>query len=305
MFKIVLWGIGEGYNEFIRFRGYETVNVVAIVDREKRYKYLDGIPVIHPIDIISGDVEFDYIVISVIEDAIFREIVEEAIILGIPRDIILPLRIFKIPFFNFDEYVSIKNSKISILSDYCFAGYIYHKFGMQFTTPTIKMYSDNPNYYRFISNLEKYMNTSMVEVENIVDDPSPGGYAYPRGRLDDVEWTFNHDVIYETAKERWEKGVSRFNWNNYMVIMTIESEEYAYKFNSLPIKKKIGFYYKDLGLDSVVYIPEWNSPKIRARFAYSFSSYVNRVAKETEGVRAINWMKALQADVDFRRIGSK
>ena len=84
--------------------------------------------------------------------------------------------------------------------------------------------------------------------------------------------------------------------------MTIRSEEMAYKFDSLPIENKIGFYWKELDLESVVCIPEWNDASIRAKFGYDFASLINKAAVETWGMRSINWMKVLLHQKDYRRI---
>ncbi len=301
MYKVALWGIGEGYNIFTSLRGHDLVEVVALTDNETRsITSIDGIPVICPKDLI--EYSYDYLIVSVMNDRIYKEIVKEAEEMGIDRSIILPLRIFQIPFFNFEDYIKIKESNISILSDYCFAGFLYHKFGMKFTSPTINMYANNENFYRFISDLDKYMNTPMVEVENAIDQPYLGCFAYPRGRIDDVEWEFNHDPLYETAAARWKKGVERFNWDNYIVVMSIRSDQMARQFNELPIEHKMGFYWKDLGLDSVICMPEWKTPSIRQKYGFDFARLANRVADEAGGIRTVNWMKALLHEDGYSRV---
>lgn len=50
--------------------------------------------------------------------------------------------------------------------------------------------------------------------------------------------------------------------------MTLFSEDAAYEFDQLPIKHKMGFFWKNLGLDSVVYMPEWENPQTRGMFGY-------------------------------------
>jgi len=101
-------------------------------------------------------------------------------------------------------------------------------------------------------------------------------------------WCFNHDVEADKAIERWERRRKRFNRDNYIVIMCIRSDEMAFKFDKLPIKNKIGFYWKDLGLESVVYMPEWADSRIRSRFMYNFTGLVNRATDDMYGIRAIN-----------------
>lgn len=303
MYDVVLWGTGGGYNHFVSLHGLDMVNAIAIVDGQGScYKKIDGIPVIAPNDLATKLIEYDYLIVTVIEEKTYKEIIEDALKVGVPREKILPLRIFEISYFNFDEYVKIKESNVSILSDYCFAGHLYHKFGMKFTSPTINMFTDNENYYRFLCNLEKYMSTKMSKVENEVDTLWQERYACPRGRLDDVEWVFLHDLVYDTAADRWNQGIERFNWDNYIVIMSIMSDDMAYKFDALPIKNKIGFYWKNLKLDSVIYTPAWKNPLIRKAYGFTFPVFVNRIADEKNGIKGINWMKALLHHDGFNRI---
>ena len=298
--RIILWGGGKGYDAFVQLKGYQMVSLSAIVDKNKRCSLIDGIPVITP-DELPG-LQFDYLIVSVLDEEIFKDIVSDAVRIGIKRERIIPLRVFQIPFFDFDDYISILQSNISIVSDCCFAGLLYHRFGMRFTSPTINMFSDNENYFRFISDLENHFRLPMVEVDNWIDKPWAGVYSYPRGCVGDVEWCFNHDITFATALDRWQKGVKRFNWDNYLVIMTINSESMAYAFDDLRINKKIGFYWKDLGLKSVIYLPEWQSPFFRKKYDYCFSGYVNRIADGADGVRNINWFKVLLNKDAFIRV---
>jgi hypothetical protein len=86
--------------------------------------------------------------------------------------------------------------------------------------------------------------------------------------------------------------------------MTIGSDEEAYAFDALPIEHKIGFYWKNLHLDSVTCMAEWQDPEVRAKYGYALGLLVNRAANEVEGIRAVNWMKALLHQDGFARIES-
>ncbi len=278
------------------------VKVVAIVDNSNHYvSTIDGIPLVKP-DILLDNASFDYLIITVINRDSFYGIVDQALKVGVERKKILPLRIFEIPFFSFDDYIRIKESNISLFSDYCFAGFLYYRFGFKHTSPTINMFADNDNYYKFISEFDKNMMLPMEEVNSYYEKPFCGMYAYPRGRIGNSEWQFNHDISFETAKQRWDKGVSRFNKSNYIVFMTIRSDEMAYKFEEVKLSHKVGFYWKDLHLKSVVCLPDWENPEIRLKYGHNFSTYVNEIAAEREGERAINWMKLLKHEKDYMRI---
>jgi len=81
MYNCALWGMGCGYNSFILYRGHEKINVVAITDNEDRmYKCVDGIPVVKPYELFDGTVSYDYLVVTVENDRIYKEIVEEILL---------------------------------------------------------------------------------------------------------------------------------------------------------------------------------------------------------------------------------
>lgn len=302
-YNVVLWGMGEGYDLFTACKGHDMVNVTAIADSYvSEYGKYDGIPIIRPEDICSQD--YDYLIITAFRDDVYNEILEQALDLEIKREAIIPVRVFEIPFFNFNDYIRIKEANISLVSDYCFAGYLYYRFGLKRTSPTINMFASNESYLNFLKDIEGHLALEMEEIKNTVDQPYMGIYTYPKGRLGDCEWVFNHDDTFESAVERWNKGRERFNYSNYAVFMAIRSDEAAYTFNALPIEHKLGFYWKELNLKSVVCIPEWSNPKIRRRYGYNFAGLVNRIAEGRAGIQRcqnINWMKFLQFQDGFIR----
>lgn len=298
MYNVVLWGgAGEGYDLFTACKGHNMVNIIAMADSYvNEYSKIDGIPIIKPEDICSQN--YDYLIITALE-YVYDEILKQALDLGVKREVIIPVRVFKIPFFDFNDYIKIKESNISFVSDYCFAGFLYYRFGLKRTSPTINMYaSSNESYLNFLKDIKGHLALNMEKVENTVDQPYMGFHAYPRGRLGDCEWIFNHDVSFERAVERWNKGRERFNYSNYIAFMTIGSDEAAYAFDALPIEHKLGFYWKELNLKSVVCIPEWSNSKIRYKYANNFVSIINGIADESgrSGARRcqiINWMRFL------------
>lgn len=168
---------------------------------------------------------------------------------------------------------------------------------MQFTSPTINMWSSNEDYIRFVGNLEYYMQEPMKEVEQPLDFQ-----GMLQGRINDVVWNFNHDAYYSTAEARWKRGVERFNWDNYIAMMVIEGDDMAYAFEALPVKHKIGFYYKELHLKSVVYLPEWQNSDLRFARFFSFNQLVLRMIDEKgSSLPRINWMKLLLHEEDYIR----
>lgn len=303
-YSVVLWGMGVGYNDFISRQGHHMVDVIAIVDK-KRGVFgfsMDGVPVITKEKIKNYG--FDYIIVTVLDEKLYDEIVEEALCLGIDKSIILPVKIFGIPFFDFNDYVKIKEARVSIIADSCLAGFLYNRFGLEFNSPTINMFCLNDDYFRFISNLEKCLSDDMVEVKQYRDEPFAGTWSFPRGKVNDVEWFFQHYDNADIAIKCWNRRRQRFNWDNYIVFMTIRSDEMAYKFDELPIKHKVGFYWKDLNLKSVVCIPDWKSESVRRDYGFNFNfvRLVNANAEEKKWVSAVNWMKILLHEEGYKRL---
>ena len=75
MYKVALWGIGDGYNLFSQLKGHEMVEVVVITDRNcSHISTMDGKPVVEPRRL--KEYEFDYLVVSVIDDKIYKLIIE-------------------------------------------------------------------------------------------------------------------------------------------------------------------------------------------------------------------------------------
>lgn len=63
------------------------------------------------------------------------------------------------------------NQNFTIISQNCVGGVIYHELGKQFTSPTINMYMDVPDYIKFISNLKENITSDFIEVKS--------DYSYP------------------------------------------------------------------------------------------------------------------------------
>ena len=105
----------------------------------------------------------------------------------------------------------LSNSDFSIISQNCIGGVFYHDMHMRFLSPTINLFFKEPDFVRFVQNLEHYINTELKIV---------WGEEYPIGYLDDILVYFMHYQNCSEAKESWEKRKQRINWNKIIVIAT-------------------------------------------------------------------------------------
>ena len=84
--------------------------------------------------------------------------------------------------------------------------------------------------------------------------------------------------------------------------MIIYTDEEASRFEKLPIKNKLGIYYKDLGLSSVVYCSEWNKLEVRVDYNFDWMTCAHKIVLSTWGkLGKINWIKFLLGKDDFIR----
>ena len=107
---------------------------------------------------------------------------------------------------------TLKNHDFSLFSPNCYAGIIYHRLGLEFTSPTINLlFPIKKQYLRFVSNLEYYLQKELV----FIDDPQ---YPHPVAMLEDVKLVFNHYDSVEQAAEAWNRRRKKVNYSNIFII---------------------------------------------------------------------------------------
>ena len=150
--KCVIWGMGKGYEEIlnqIRFEIYkENMEVIAVVCKpeDKYCGQRDGFPIISKEEM--GGLDFEYVIIS--SYLFYREIQKEAIELGIEVNKIVNGQVFKIPLFDFGLYAELIENPVTILTDDCWGGFVYHYLGLIFSSPLINTFWNKSEYARFI-----------------------------------------------------------------------------------------------------------------------------------------------------------
>lgn len=133
-YRILLWGIGTRYNQMKNIISwYEVTHQFEVVGITAKvlpgFAKLDGYTFVKPFE-----VSFDYII--VLSDKYFNEIVQNAVSeYGISASKFIKYRILLVPDLNFSDYIKLKESKISIISNNCWGGNCisYTWVGMPFT----------------------------------------------------------------------------------------------------------------------------------------------------------------------------
>lgn len=155
--------------------------------------------------------------------------------------------------FGWVDRLRLKNKNFSILSNNCVPGYVYHRFHLEYNTPTVWNFIFPDEFIRFLKNYRWYLQQPLKfrdvsQHKCTLEDKSEctlnkihGGY--PIGVLgDDVEIHFLHYRTAEQALDKWIKRVQRVNYDNLFFVLSDCNEfkeEYLQEFDMLPSQHKI------------------------------------------------------------------
>lgn len=99
---------------------------------------------------------------------------------------------------------------VSLISQNCVGGVIYHDAKQKFLSPTVNLYILPKDFIKFVNNLDYYLSlTPKVEM----------GKDYPIGTLGDIKINFMHYSSPQEALEKWEERKQRINFDKIFVLM--------------------------------------------------------------------------------------
>lgn len=252
MDRILIWGVGNHYNQYINaIKYYEIlgeIKVIGITGKDKLYACLDGYPFI-PLEHIEAH-NIDYIAVT--SEGNFDEISKKAMSLGFSREVLILAKVFCLPGFRFEKYKELLHAKVSIIANNCWGGLMYHALGMKFRSPFINMREDDENYLKLLSNLQYYLGLDL-KFERFNYNPGLQ-IEYPICKLDDVELHFNHYTSMGEVESKWYERVRYINWDNLFIMMVTKSQESLKVFESLSYPKKICFVPFESSLESAFHI---------------------------------------------------
>lgn len=162
---------------------------------------------------------------------------------------------------RFQKY---KDRTFTIISNNCWGGTVYEYCGLNKLSPTVGSYFFAKDYLKFVSNLEYYLSCELRMItykESKYKDilVLKGQQDVPVGVLDDIEIVFLHYKDPKVAEEKWNRRLSRVNWDNLVVKfseMNLCEQDDLFYFDSLPYKNKIIFTKQKYdGLNNSVVIP--------------------------------------------------
>lgn len=101
--------------------------------------------------------------------------------------------------------------EVSIISQNCIGGVVYHDIKMNFLSPTINLYFETQDFLRFVGNLAYYLD--IIPIMRWDEE-------YPIGYVDDVKIYFMHYETCSNALEKWEKRKKRILWEHILILCT-------------------------------------------------------------------------------------
>lgn len=115
------------------------------------------------------------------------------------------------------SFIRIGNKHFSIISNNCWGGLLYKKFGMQYETPTVGLIIPPADFIRFCNCLEHYLSLDVeylkIEESANIDFFTSLEKTHKRkmilGKVDDVELCFFHYKSFEEASTKWNRRKNR------------------------------------------------------------------------------------------------
>lgn len=112
----------------------------------------------------------------------------------------------------FFKRLFLKNKNFTIITNNCIGGFIYKNLKSQFLSPTIGLFFSDDDFVKFALNLKHYLNESLIFFNNKEKTPV--------AMLDDIIIHFNHYETIDSARDSWNRRISRINFNNLYLIFT-------------------------------------------------------------------------------------
>lgn len=267
------------------------------------FTVIDGIPVIQENALLT--MEFDYILVTT--SKYISDVYISVSRLGINKDRIIDAKVMDFPGFNWKRYVSLLKNPVTIFSDDCWGGYVYHDLKLLFCSPTVNLsFRHKQQYIDFVNNYHTILSQKM----ECVREGNVRNNEYPIGKLTsdcgDVIIQFIHSISFDDAVSEWDRRKNRINSNNVFVKMAMNADtndcvKLMEEFDRIPYKKICFCSAESVkSYDNVYYTPryEWFLKKNK-KATYSYFDYVRN--NRSYLYYDIDIMKLLTGDLDYIR----
>ena len=154
----------------------------------------------------------------------------------------------------------LKNPDITLLTNCCVGGMLYHDFGLSFLSPTINLNIPFDDFLKYCNNLPDYKDIKITECPPLVEEfQRLGGsdVTFPCGKCSDISIFFQHYKTFDEAKKKWEERSERINIDNIAVVFLSwgrVTQKQLEEFKKIPYKKVMFTECPDLADNKNVYL---------------------------------------------------
>lgn len=114
--------------------------------------------------------------------------------------------------------------KFTIFSDNCWGGRVYDKFGLQYLSPTIRLYMNNYDFLRFVNNFDELLDVELM-IKNDVQKQVNDEWGYYDCSLGDITIGFRHYRNAIDGINKWNRRKQRIVRSNIIVKMSYYVKE--------------------------------------------------------------------------------
>ena len=240
IYKIVIYGLGKKYNSHINlmklweYQG--QIEIVAVTAKNvPKANRIDGWLTVKREELI--ELEFDYVVIF--SEIYENEMLSDLLAFGITRDKIILSRVLDMPYFNWNRYIQILRSKLSIISCNCWGGVLCHTLGMECLSPFKNLWVKADEILHMMDDLRSYMSETPYFIRWEKDLNSINNY--PVMGIRDIQIHFNHDDNVDDALKKWKRRCAKINYDNLFLMIFTKDKEVVEKFLHYNGTRKICF----------------------------------------------------------------
>lgn len=173
--------------------------------------------------------------------------------------------------------LTLKTRDFTVISNNCFGGFVYRRYGLPYKTPTVGLFFMPEDYLRILSDPRRYFAAALEFIDPLsaphasilrAQDARYG--AYPVAKLMDATVYFMHYKSEQEAREKWERRVKRICWERVLYKFCDQNgatDKQIAAFDALPYAHKVCFCARDYpGIKSVVVLRrDIGQPCVRAQ----------------------------------------
>ena len=168
------------------------------------------------------------------------------------------------------------NKDVTILSNCCLAGLMYHDLKKEFLSPTINLYFGHHSFIDYVMHIKEYTNNGYLVDSGFLEkqNGAPIGILKCNG-LPDVEIHFLHFHSFAEAEKKWKDRSAKINFEKIFLVIEAK-EEHEHKildeYVNLPYKKII---FSDLQTDmskSIMHMSVYDCKKQKSITSFKFFS---------------------------------